>query len=168
VAEDLVILGGRADVVVAGVDPPQDNAASLAVALADDCLKRAAGREIDPTFIPYVLRVRFFCFETAKDIAGCRATAEMLEKLNRADGASLYTAAWLRAKTAAVIKNATPPGPDATRLINEQADRAMVWLKQTAATGYTNAAHLAQDKAMDVLRDRDDFRKLVAELKAKK
>jgi len=34
------------------------------------------------------------------------------------------------------------------------------------AAGYTNAAHIAKDTDLDALRDREDFKKLVAELEA--
>jgi hypothetical protein len=111
--------------------------------------------------LDFVLRLRHF--EKTKDATGCRATAEMWEKLNRADAESLYIAARLRATTAAVLKS--NPGADATRLAKEQADRAMVWLKQAIAAGYKDA-HMEADPLLDALRDRQDFKKLAAELQA--
>lgn len=44
----------------------------------------------------------------------------------------------------------------------------MAWLRQAVAAGYKNAAHMKEDKALDVLRDRDDFKKLLAVLEASK
>ena len=58
------------------------------------------------------------------------------------------------------------PGADATRLAAAKADCAMAWLQQAIAAGYTNAAHIAKDTDLDALRDREDFKKLVAELEA--
>ncbi len=46
------------------------------------------------------------------------------------------------------------------------ADRAMAWLTKAVAAGYANAAHMAKDTDPDPLRDRPDFRRLVADLTA--
>ena len=80
-------------------------------------------------------------FEKTKDAVGCRERAEMWEKLNRTDACSLYNAACYRAVTAAVLKqNPKTLAADAARLAEEEANRAMVWLKQAVAAGYKNAA----------------------------
>lgn len=47
------------------------------------------------------------------------------------------------------------------------ADRAMAWLKQAVAAGYNNVDHMRKDKDLDALRDREDMKKLLAELGAK-
>ena len=44
----------------------------------------------------------------------------------------------------------------------------MAWLSKAVADGYTNAEHLKQVKDLDALRGREDFKKLVAELGARK
>jgi eukaryotic-like serine/threonine-protein kinase len=104
-------------------------------------------------------------FEKTGDAAGCRERAEAWEGLNRTDAVSLYNAACYRAVTATVLKqDPKTPGADATRLAKEEADRAMVWLKQAIAAGYKDVAHMAKDRDLDALRDRQDFKKLVAEL----
>jgi serine/threonine protein kinase/tetratricopeptide (TPR) repeat protein len=151
VAESLVRLGRGAE----------------AVPIIDECLRQAAGKAVDPKVIPGAMGLRLQHFQNAKDAAGCRATAEMWEKLNRTDAAGLYNAACFRAVAAAVIKvDPKTPGADATRLAQEEADRAMDWLKKAVAAGYKDAAHMTQDTDLDVLRDRADFRKLVAQLEA--
>ena len=43
----------------------------------------------------------------------------------------------------------------------------MAWLKQAVAAGYKNVEHMRKDKDLDALRDRDDFRQLLAELEPK-
>jgi tetratricopeptide (TPR) repeat protein len=48
-----------------------------------------------------------------------------------------------------------------------QADLAMDWLRQAVAAGFKNAAHIKKDPDLDPLRDREDFKKLIAELEAK-
>jgi serine/threonine protein kinase len=129
---------------------------SLGVAEAHEAETRAV--------LDFVVRLRHI--EKTRDAAGCRATAERWEKLNRGDAESLYLAACLRAATAAVLQKEPTPGADATRVANEEADRAMAWLKQAVAAGYRDTAHLKADPVLDALRDREDFQKLVAELEA--
>ncbi len=102
-------------------------------------------------------------FRQTNDVAGCRTAAEMWEKLNRADAESLYTAARMRAVTAAVIR-ASDPAPQGAKQTDAEADRAMAWLKRAVAAGYKDAAHIETDPLLDALRDRQDFKKLVAEL----
>ena len=85
-----------------------------------------------------------------------------VEKLNRPDAGSLYNAACFRAVTAAV--RSKTPGADSARLAQEDADKAMAWLHQAVRAGYKNAAHMKKDTDLDRLRDRADFKKLLAEL----
>ena len=49
----------------------------------------------------------------------------------------------------------------------KQADLAMDWLQQAVAAGYKDIAHMKKDTDLDPLRDREDFKKLIAELEAK-
>jgi hypothetical protein len=71
----------------------------------------------------------------------------------------------MRAVTASVLKGTS--GADAVRLVKEEADRGMDWLKRAVAAGYNDAAHMKKDKDLDALRDREDFKKLLAELEGK-
>jgi hypothetical protein len=48
----------------------------------------------------------------------------------------------------------------------EYADRAMELLTTAVKAGWKNAAHMAKDADLDPLRDRDDFRRLLAALPA--
>jgi serine/threonine protein kinase/tetratricopeptide (TPR) repeat protein len=138
-----------------------------AVRMIDECLTLAGGAAAHEQMILNVMDLRLRHFEKAKDAAGCRQTAEMWEKLNRRDSDSLYNAACNRAITAAAVKqDATTPGGDVARLSGLEADRAMAWLTQAVAAGYKDAAHVKQDKDLDALRDREDFRKLLAGLEA--
>jgi tetratricopeptide (TPR) repeat protein len=135
-----------------------------AVPFLDDCLKRAPGKTLDPRVLPRAIDLRLRHFERSNDVAGCRTTAEMAEQLRRTDVESMYTAACLRAVTAAV--QARSPGADAARLAGEDADRAMAWLKRAVAAGYKDVAHVREDKDLAALRGRDDFKRLLAELEA--
>jgi tetratricopeptide (TPR) repeat protein len=139
-----------------------------AVPIIDECLKRALGQlahSRHPPLIPGVTELRLRHFKKVKDAAGCRATAEMWEQLNRSDADSLYNSARWRAVTAAVDKQSS--GADADRHAVEDADCAIDWLRKAVAAGYTDAAHVRADKDLDVLRDRKDFKKLLAELEVK-
>jgi hypothetical protein len=46
----------------------------------------------------------------------------------------------------------------------KQADLAMDWLQQAVAAGYKDVASLKKDTDLDPLREREDFKKLIAEL----
>jgi hypothetical protein len=111
-----------------------------------------------------VINLRLRHFQQTNDPAGCRATAAMWEQISRSDADSLYNAACSRAVTAAV--QAKDGAEDAQRLAAADAQAAMAWLAKAVAAGYKNRAHLEQDKDLDSLRDREDFKKLLAELEA--
>jgi len=129
-----------------------------AVPLIDGCIRRAAREDIDPDIVPKLMALRLHHFETTKDADGCRATAEMWEKLNRTDAESLYTAARMRAVAAGIIRGAKPEAATA------EADRAMGWLRQAVAAGFDATTRLKGDRGLAALRDREDFIALVADL----
>jgi len=143
------------------------NRAAEAVPIIDECVQQSADKMTRSQLIT-IISLRMQHFSSMKDAAGCRATAEMWEKLKRTDAGSLYNAAVVRAGTAAIVrKDPKIPAADATRLATEETDRAMAWLKQAVAAGYNNAAHVAKYKDLDSLRDREDFKKLLLQLEAK-
>jgi hypothetical protein len=76
-------------------------------------------------------------------------------------------AAAMRAVTAAVCR-ATIPAANSSPEADTEADRAMTWLKQAVAAGYKDSAQLARDTDLDALRGREDFQKLLADLKQTK
>jgi serine/threonine protein kinase/tetratricopeptide (TPR) repeat protein len=136
-----------------------------ALPIIDDCLARAAGKEaVHPGLIPSLLQNRLRIFQMKKDPAGCLETAAKWEALGRTDVVSLYWSAAYRAVCAAVIRETdTTPAGDAKA--TEQADLAMAWLTQAAAAaGNLVIENIKQDKDLDALRDREDFKKLLAEL----
>jgi len=136
-----------------------------AVPIIDDCVKRASGKFVDPELIPCVMALRLRHFRKAKDAGGCRTTAEMWDNLNRADADSLYTAACMHAIAVAVGKqDPNLPRADADRLAEEEADKAMDRLVQAVAAGRQDALRMKNDPALAALRERQDFRKLLADL----
>jgi tetratricopeptide (TPR) repeat protein len=134
-----------------------------ALPIIDECLQRATGKGVNPRLLPSVMGLRLRHFEKARDAAGCRATAEMWEKLGRTDADSLYKAACYRAVTARVLR-ATAKGPDADKQANAEADRAMEWLRKALTAGYDNVGRIKKDRDLRALRQRTDFKKLLADL----
>jgi tetratricopeptide (TPR) repeat protein len=134
-----------------------------AVALLDECLRRAVGKYVHRNF-PEVADHRLRLFEKANDPQGCRTTAELWEKQERTDAKSLYQAAVCRAVTAAVLMKSTRAGPGALRLAKDDTDRAMAWLNKALAAGYRDLAEITTSKDLDILRDRADFKMVLADL----
>jgi hypothetical protein len=133
-----------------------------AMPILDECFQRIARLPVQPNVIK-LLDVRMRHFAKKKDASGCRKTAEMWESLHRKDPASLFGAARYRAVTATVTRNQTRPA-SAGKEADGEADRAMAWLTQAVAAGYKDVAVLSFDGDLDSLRNRTDFRELVARL----
>jgi serine/threonine protein kinase/tetratricopeptide (TPR) repeat protein len=140
---------------------------ALAVPLLDECLQRAAGKRVHRNF-PEVADLRLRHFEKAKNARECRTTAELWEKQKRTDANSMYQAAVCRAVTAAVLREANARDASAASLADDEADRAMSWLHKAVATGYNDVAEIKTGKDFDTLRDRTDFKKLLAKLDKQK
>jgi hypothetical protein len=51
------------------------------------------------------------------------------------------------------------------RVVRLRMDRRLQWLEQAVAAGYKNISGLAGDHDLDALRERDDFKKLLARLR---
>jgi serine/threonine protein kinase/tetratricopeptide (TPR) repeat protein len=119
--------------------------------------------ELDDGSNKALFRLRIF--RKSKDTPGCLAAAAEYEAMKRSDAASLYDAACNRAICAAVIReDHKTPSADAARLAREQADLAMAWLHKAVAAGYKDAEHIKEDTDLDALRQREDFKTLLAEL----
>ena len=137
-----------------------------ALPLVEEVVERAVRLEVQPDLVGLLNTQRTY-YQQARDVAGCRRTAELWEKLRRTDARSLYNAACYRAVTAAVLR-ASDRSPAAVQEARAEADRAMAWLRQAIAAGYNNAALMKKDSDLDALRDRADFQRLLAELETKR
>ncbi len=135
---------------------------SEALPILDECLQRAVGKSVHRSIVA-VADLRLRHFEKANDAAGCRATAEMLEKLQRTDAGSLYEAAACRAVLAKVVR-ATDSSPAGIEEFAAQANRAMGWLRQAVRVGYHDTQRLQNDPDLAVLNGRDDFTALLWDL----
>jgi tetratricopeptide (TPR) repeat protein len=134
-----------------------------AVPLLDECLERSIGKRVNP-FFWQAADLRLQHFAKAKNVEECRKTAVLWEKLARTDAHSLFQAAVCRAVTAAVLTKSAPPGARADRSAIDEADRAMAWLNKAIAAGYNNMLVLETSHDLDILRDRADFKLLLADL----
>jgi tetratricopeptide (TPR) repeat protein len=137
--------------------------AGEAIPLIDDYARRVTSPDANARIL---LGFRIRHFEKANDAAACRATAEMLERLNPTDSNGLYAAACLRAVTAAV-ERAADGSPEAATRAAAEADRAMEWLGKAVAAGFVNVGPMMKDADLQTLRHRADFQKLLAALEAK-
>jgi len=138
-----------------------------AVSMIDECVRGAAGQADLGGLVQDVMSLRLRLFEKSRDAVGCRTTAELWEKLGRVDAGSLYDAACNRAVTASVIHAGGKTG-DAAEQFTVETDRAMGWLRQAVTAGFRNVTHMKEDKDLEALRGREDFKKLLAELEKKK
>ena len=107
-----------------------------------------------------------------KDAARCLAAADEFEAVSGTmpnNGTGPYNAACARAICAAVISlDPKTPQADAARLAQEQADLAMDRLHKAVAAGWKYPMHMKSNPDLKSLHGRDDFKKLIADLEAKK
>jgi serine/threonine protein kinase/tetratricopeptide (TPR) repeat protein len=134
------------------------------LALADQATQ--AGKHVDPELAPRMLLCRLRIHQDRHDAAACRATAALWEQRKPADASSMYRAACAWALTAAA--QARQPAADAARRATADADQAMAWLARAVAAGYADGASLGKDRDFDSLRPREDFKKLLTGLQARK
>jgi tetratricopeptide (TPR) repeat protein len=87
------------------------------------------------------------------------AEANSLVEAQDVTAAMHYNLACVCALASAAVK-------DDVKLHHQYAARAVEILRQAVAKGYKEAAHMRQDRDLDALRERDDFKKLLAELDA--
>jgi tetratricopeptide (TPR) repeat protein len=138
--------------------------AEEALPMIEEVVERAARLKVQPDLVGLLNNQRSY-FRSKNDVAGCRKTAELWEKLGRTDPRSLYNAACYRAVTALVLSTSDKTSSGAQQA-RAEADRAMDWLKQAIAAGYNNLALMKKDSDLDALRDRADFQELLADQEA--
>ena len=85
---------------------------------------------------------------------------------------NLHTFAWVYAIcSAAAANDARLPAAERQKLADQYGRRAVELLRRAQAAGYFRdagrLARMKQNKDLNAIRDRDDFKRLVAELEAK-
>ena len=141
-------------------------AASEAVPILDECLRRAVGKHPSRTsrrslIVGSVLPEGEERRGVPVEPPSCGRSKRRTERR------SLYKAAVYRAVTAAVLRTRITGRPGQTSWPTDEANRAMAWLVKAVAAGFNDKDRLANPKEFDSVRDRADFRKLMAELEAK-
>jgi tetratricopeptide (TPR) repeat protein len=102
------------------------------------------------------------------DHARLAATAEELARSGFDPPNDASNAARCLCRCAALAgKDAQLDESRSKELAQSYADRAMALLRQAVARGYKNAARLKQDPHFGVLREREEFKQLLAELEGK-
>jgi hypothetical protein len=109
------------------------------------------------------MRVRILA--SKQDSAGCIETAAKWDALGRTDANSLYLSACLRSVCAVVIRE-SENSASADARVAEQIDLAMARLRKAVSAGYTNVEHMKSNDDLDILRNRADFKNLLAEMSA--
>jgi WD40 repeat protein len=89
------------------------------------------------------------------------AEANALAAAKNVTGNTLHDLACVCALAAAAVR-------DDAKLQDQYAARAVELLRQAVAKGFKEAAHMKKDKDLDALRDREDFKRLLAELETQK
>jgi hypothetical protein len=105
------------------------------------------------------LRVRYLLKE--KQLAAAVATAAKMKDRASDDAGRLYGAACVYARCAAAAKSSLADASGSDKL----AEEAMALLKQAVAKGYKDIDHLKNDNDLKSLREREDFKKLLKEVK---
>jgi serine/threonine-protein kinase len=101
------------------------------------------------------------------EYAGAADAAADLTRIAFEPAGDAYKAAGFFARCVPLAqKDAKLSEAQRKELAKSYGDRAVGALRQAVAKGYKDAAHLKKDTDLDPLRDRDDFRKLLADLAA--
>jgi serine/threonine protein kinase/Tfp pilus assembly protein PilF len=106
--------------------------------------------------------------EHARAVAEANLLAEPASARSPFPGPALYELACVCAIASGKVRDAESASADAPRLAGEYAARAVELLRQAVAKGYKDVARLKKDRDLDAVRDREDFKRLVAGLEAKK
>jgi tetratricopeptide (TPR) repeat protein len=111
------------------------------------------------------MRVRYLLKE--QKLPEALESAVKIKELAGDKAEQLYNAACAYALCAGAAKQAKSPVTGAAGS-GKLAEEAMALLKQAVAKGFEKVAHMKQDKDLDSLRDREDFKKMIAGLEAAK
>ena len=106
---------------------------------------------------PIFRQMYAFSLARAGDHVTAAQEANVLARHPKANEFALYKLAWIHALCAAAVK-------DDAKLQEQYATRAVALLRQAVGKGFRELAHLKKNDELDGLRQRDDFRRLLADL----
>jgi serine/threonine protein kinase len=123
----------------------------------------------------YRLLYRYSLVELTQSYAGLGDRPAALDAVRKIrnlgwdPAADAYGAAWTLAWCVPIVeKDDNLDAPKQQAEMQFYADQATAMLRDAVAKGYKDVEHLKKNKDLDVLREREDFKKLVAELEAAK
>ena len=97
------------------------------------------------------------------------AAAAKLRDLGWDPATDAFVAAWTLAWCVPIVeKDDKLDAPKRRAEMQFYADQAMAMLRDAVAKGYKDVDHMKTNKDLDPLREREDFKKVVAELEAAK
>ncbi len=143
----------------------QINRHAEALPLIKEVLGKANQSTLPPAAVPMAITMALECCQKLGDATQWRALAAALENLTPSVENHYNTACCWSCSAAIQAKGRAS---DAARLARNDANRAMKWLQKAITAGWKDAEHIKQDTDLDFLRDRDDFKKLLADLEMKK
>jgi hypothetical protein len=100
--------------------------------------------------------------KSAEALDSLRLAGEVRGKYPERTAEDYYILACISAQTASLLENDQPA------IAGQNADQAMASLTQALRAGYKDVTRIKEDIALDPLRSREDFKKLVTELVTKK
>jgi tetratricopeptide (TPR) repeat protein len=115
--------------------------------------------ELNPAEKPYLRARRAFTLAQAGEHAKAIGEAKALAEASGVKGERLFYLAHVCAVASTAVKNNQ-------KLREQYAAYAIDLLRKAIANGYKDTAHMREDKDLDPLRSRDDFKKLLVELDA--
>jgi hypothetical protein len=133
-----------------------------------------AALQANPRHPDYRLFYRYSLVELTQSCAGlgdrpaALAAAAKLRDLGWDPAADAFGAAWTLAWCVPIVeKDDKLDAPQRQAEMQYYADQTMAMLRDAVAKGYKDVEHLKKNKDLDLLREREDFKKLLAELAAK-
>lgn len=124
---------------------------------------QAAAGGTDPGSARRLLVLRQIACQFRGDEAGCRSAYRELAAGKPTQPGELFEMA-CHAGRVGLATQLADPSPAGTQRAAQDAEETMAWLRKAIAAGYRDNGWIRREKALDLVRDRPDFQKLVAEL----
>jgi hypothetical protein len=153
-----------------------DNAPAEARRLAERSRTRMEAAFRNEPNHPWYRRYYSVCLATVGAVAAAtgdgKVVAELIDRLKSGLSEPIldrYNAACLATSYAKYLaRNAKLPQDQRQKMAGDFCDRAMDLLRQTVQAGFKNASFIQTDSDLELLRDREDFQKLIGELEARR
>jgi hypothetical protein len=102
--------------------------------------------------------------ELGDHIAAAQAARKLAELRFQPIGDTYYAACTFARCGPLALKDSGLPEAQRQELARDYADQAMVLLRQAVANGWKTVVHMKQDPDLDSIRNREDFKHLIADL----